>query len=314
MLDNNLQQAYSHRTQSPDLSITRRQFLRAGLAFTAGAVLATGALVSYPLFIERHLIEINQYQIPVPYLPDAFEGFRIAHLTDLHYGPLVSKSFISRVLKLTQQLAPDLIVSTGDIVHGQNAAESIDVIWPLLGELRAKWGVFAVPGNHDYWADPDRTLSWMKRTGQDLYKTVTPLQRQGARIWLGGTGDHWEDSNDIDIIFQDVPLSECRICLAHNPDTADLNYRSRVDLFLCGHTHGGQIWWPVLNRPISPRQLPVKNKAYAHGYVHNEEKRLFISRGIGWAVLPIRFNCPPEIAILEFIKDPGDRDPVQHPH
>jgi hypothetical protein len=298
-------------TEDPHPRISRRAFLKAGLAFSAGAALTAGTLASYPLFIERHWIQINRYPIPVPHLPAAFEGFRIAHLSDLHYGPLVSLSFISRVLKLTQQCAPDLIVFTGDFVHSQNTRENINTLWPMLSELEARWGVFSVPGNHDYWADIDRTLYWMKKTGQDLYKTVIPLIKQGERIWLGGTGDHWEDHEEIDRIFQAVPEADCRICLAHNPDTADQDHQTRIDLFLCGHTHGGQIRWPFLNRPFSPNQLPVKNKAYDQGYIEHNDKRLFISRGIGWAVLPIRFSCPPEIAILELTRDSSGSNPLK---
>ena len=111
-----------------------------------------------------------------------------------------------------------------------------------------------------------------------------------------GVGDLWEDDIDIDEVLREVPKDECRIVLAHNPDSADSPYEGEVDLMISGHTHGGQVNVPFLGPPV----LPVKNKSYSSGLVRTTKgQSLFISRGIGWAIYPVRFNCFPEIPILE---------------
>ncbi len=275
------------------------------MLYAIGTSLVGGALATYPFFIERYLVQTNVYHIPVPHLPPAFQGLRIAHLTDLHFGKLVPLSLIRWVVDRTNRLGADLIVCTGDYVHDYDTTESIDFVWPVLAELRAPMGVYAVLGNHDHWADFNRSLFWLRKSGQDCYKKAHRLEKGGDALWLGGAGDAYEDDHGIDLAFDGVPDQACKICLAHNPDTVDAVYQTRVDLFLCGHTHGGQIWMPILNRPFSDRQLPVRNKDYVSGFISSAHQRLFISRGIGWAVLPIRFNCPPEIAVLELTAAPA---------
>jgi predicted MPP superfamily phosphohydrolase len=128
----------------------------------------------------------------------------------------------------------------------------------------------------------------------NLRHKAVPLSRAGKTLWLGGAGDLWEDHVNLDQVLKDVPDDACRIVLAHNPDTADTDYTTRVDLIISGHTHGGQVKIPFIGTPM----LPVKNKAYSSGFICSPKTGVFISRGIGWAALPIRFNCFPEIAIL----------------
>ena len=270
--------------------ITRRRLL-------VGGGLA-GLVASYPFFIERYLVLVNTYRIPVPHLPAPFAGFRIVQLSDLHYGFLVPQAMIRRVVARANAAAGDVIVCTGDYVHARNTTEEIDRVWPLLAGLSAPDGVFSVLGNHDHWAHTERSQYWLERTGQDLRHRVVPIRRGKETVWLAGTGDLWEDRRDLDALLEPIPPADCRIVLAHNPDSADGRHRQRVDLMVSGHTHGGQVRLPFLGAPI----LPVRNKAYGAGLVRNGKgEPLFVSRGIGWAILPVRLNCPPEIAILELV-------------
>ena len=252
--------------------------------------------VSYPFFIERNLVRTNVYQIAVPHLPAAFTGFRIVHLTDLHYGFLVSLSFLGEVISRANALAADIIVCTGDYVHQRHATAEIDAVWPLLSQLKASSGVYSVLGNHDHWASTSRSQYWLERTGQNLRRKTAAIERQGQRLWLAGAGDLWQDPSSLDVLLKDVPVPECRIVLAHNPDTADSTHSCRIDLMICGHTHGGQVHLPFVGPPI----LPVRNKNYSSGLKSSAGgTQVFISRGIGWAILPLRLNCSPEIAVLE---------------
>jgi predicted MPP superfamily phosphohydrolase len=273
--------------------ISRRRFIR--WACAAGAF---GLVSSYPVFIERYLITVNRYRIAVSNLPQAFSGFRIVHLTDLHYGALVPLAVIRYVVSKANRIARDAIACTGDYVHERQATSQIDTVWPQLTKLVAPGGVYSVLGNHDHWADTERSQHWLAESGQDLCHRSASIERDGQRIWLVGAGDLWEDHVSLDELCAGLPERECKILLAHNPDTADTDYTVRVDLILSGHTHGGQVVIPFVGPPV----LPVRNKAYSSGLVRSPRGTpVFISRGIGWAVYPVRLNCLPEIAVLELM-------------
>lgn len=268
----------------------RRQFLKMALWGGAGALVA-----SYPFFIERYAFQINVYKIPVPRLPQSFTNFTIAQLTDLHYGLLMPAFMIERLITKVVQLKTDIIVCTGDYVD--QAAEEIDVVWPLLMKLQARRGIYSVLGNHDHWADSDRSLYWLERSGQNLRHRAIPLVNGDERVWLGGAGDLWEDELKIDEMFQNVLEDDCKIVLSHNPDSVDTNFKTKIDLVISGHTHGGQVQLPGIGAPI----LPVKNYLYSDGFIPAKKTNLFISRGLGWSILPVRFNCFPEVAVLKLV-------------
>ncbi len=270
--------------------MNRRMFLKTTL-LGAGCALVG----SYPVFIERNRVQVNRYRVPVEHLPPAFNGFTIAHLTDVHLGPLVSPAFVSGIVHKTNALGTDMIACTGDYVHARNTAREVNRVWPILSRLSAPSGVFAVLGNHDHWADAERSRYWLKRSGQDIRHRCRPIYRGRDRILVGGAGDYWEDRLGIDDAFSGSDAGECRILLSHNPDAVDTRFRTPLSLVVSGHTHGGQVVIPFWGPPV----LPVKNKRYTSGVIAARGSTLFISRGVGWAICPVRFNCSPEIAVLE---------------
>ncbi len=272
--------------------LTRRQFLKHLLIGGAAA-----AATVYPIFIERYMIQVNHYDIPVRNLPEAFNGFTIVHLSDLHYSSMMPAVAIRRVVEKVNQLEKDLIVNTGDNVYRRHSAGVVDEVWPLLCELNAPYGVYSVLGNHDHWADTDHSLYWLEKSGQNLRHRSIAIEKENSRVWLGGAGDLWEDMIGIDQAFSGAPEAECKILLAHNPDTADRAFRTRIDLLLCGHTHGGQVNLPFIGPPV----LPVNNKRYISGFIQSVRNDLFISRGVG-TTAPIRINCYPEIAVLKLTR------------
>lgn len=265
-----------------------------------------GLLASYPFCIERYLVQTNIYRISVPNLPKVFTGFRIVQLTDLHYGFLVPLGLIQHVVDRANGLKADLIVCTGDYVHEKNSIHQIDQVWPVLSKLNAPSGVYSVLGNHDHWADTARSDYWLKRTQQDLRHKAVRIEREGQNIWLAGAGDLYEDHKNLDDVLYKIPDPDCRIILAHNPDSADTLFSKRIDLMISGHTHGGQVDIPFIGTPI----LPVQNKNYSSGLkISPRGCKVFISKGIGWAICPVRFNCYPEIAVLELVPHgAGDAD------
>ncbi len=275
--------------------ITRRQFLKR--ACSLGSM---GLVASYPICIERYIVLTNRYRVSVPNLPKAFSGFGIVQLSDLHYGFLMPLGIIRHVVEHANRLTPDLIVCTGDYVHEKNSTTQIDQVWPVMSQLSASSGVYSVLGNHDHWADTARSDYWLKRSQQDLRRKVVRLEREGQYLWLAGAGDLYEDHKNLDEVLDKIPDPECRIVLAHNPDSADTAFSKRIDLMISGHTHGGQVNIPFVGTPI----LPVKNKNYSSGLkVSPKGCKVFISKGIGWTICPIRFNCYPEIAVLELVSE-----------
>ena len=269
--------------------MTRRECLKHLGLGCAGAVLA-----SYPIMIEPAMLQINTYKIPLSNLPPAFHGFRILQLTDTHLGALTPAWFLQSVIQTTKRIPCDLIVFTGDAVDGDGSAENLQTIWKLLGELQAPAGVFAVFGNHDHWIGLDQSLYWADKMGLSLRHQGKRLTRQNQHLWLAGLGDYWEDQAGEELGFANADAKACKIALAHNPDTADLPLSVPIDLFISGHTHGGQVNLPFLREMAAP----INNKAYIHGLVETAHSQVFVSRGIGCSAYPLRFSCVPEIAVL----------------
>lgn len=254
---------------------------------------------TYPLLIERNMVLENHYDLAFNNFPLSFNDIKIVHLSDIHFGHLVSKTFVESVIHRINQLKADIVLCTGDYVHTSKYKNDIDIVWPIICKLRAKIGIFSVLGNHDHWADTDRSLYWLNRSGHSIRHKVQKISRGSDSIWIGGAGDLWEDDLAIDRTFRNVPSNDFKILLAHNPDSVDQKFKTRIDLALSGHTHGGQVIIPFYGPPI----IPVKNKKYTSGLIKLHDSSLFISKGIGWAVLPIRVNCYPEIAVLHLIKN-----------
>lgn len=273
------------------MKLNRRRFIQTGIIAAGGAIL----LGTYSVFIERYHLQINHYRIDLPRLPEAFERFRILQLADLHYGPYQRWSYIEKALEKATGIQCDLIALTGDYMHKTHDPKKVRQMWKALNQLKAPGGVFNVLGNHDHWAGHELAMELLETSGQSLRKKTTTLTLGNDRMHIGGAGDLWEDHFEIAPVFKNVPDEEFRILLAHNPDSVDTIEGPPMDLILSGHTHGGQIVLPF----IGALKLPVKNKTYNQGLIPTKNGPVFISRGIGTAILPIRFNCPPEIAILE---------------
>ena len=273
--------------------MNRRTFLK----FAAGTTGGLALMGSYPLIAGQHAVRINRYRITLPRLPRSFDGFTIVQLTDLHYGYFTSLDLMQRVLSSANAIPHDLTVCTGDYILDKSA--QVDELWPLICELKAPEGVFSVLGNHDHGSCLDRSRYWLEKSGQNIRRAVRKIERNGETLWFAGAGDYWWDSFSIDKVLEPIPRNECRILLAHNPDSADTVAHEHADLVISGHTHGGQINLPFIGSPF----YSVKNKAFTSGLCRSTRGfPVFISKGIGMTRIPVRINCDPEIAILELRK------------
>lgn len=242
---------------------------------------------------EPYLLTIEHHAIQLPRLPKAFDGFRIVHLSDIHHSPFTSKEQIERAVDTANRLKPDLIALTGDYISHdrQYAAPCAE----LLGRLRARYGVYAVLGNHDHWTDAALITDLFRAEG------ITVLINQGMRFelageafWLAGVDDTMVGLEDLSLALAGARESEMKLLLAHNPIILRRAARARVDLVLSGHTHGGQVKLrSEQNASGRPRRRLLR------GLGRQGETQIYVTRGLGTVVLPIRYGCPPEVSLLE---------------
>lgn len=267
----------------------RRQFLKR-LAW-AGAGLLAGGLALDAAY-ERHWLQVTRPRIAIPALPAGLDGLTVCHVTDIHHGPYLDLERVQGVVDLVLSLGADLIVLTGDMVH--RSPKYTDPVWAELGRLRAPLGVFCVMGNHDHWEGIEHSRRAAQQADiPELNNRGIPISRRGARLWLAGVGDLYEDEQLLHQALAGVPQNEPAILLSHNPDYADEVTDPRVKLILAGHSHGGQIVLPLLGPPV----VPCKQK-YAMGLVKTDVSQVYISRGIGMAIIPFRINCRPELPVI----------------
>ena len=263
--------------------MSRRDVTR--LLAAAGAGVFTGALV-HGTVNERHRLGVTRATLPVSGLPGAFEGLRVALLTDLHLSPLVDAADIETAVAMTLAEQPDLIILGGDYVTWGHE-HFIGPVGELLSPLTAPLGVLAVLGNHDSDAPVTGAL---ERNGFTVLRDAhTRLERRGDALDFIGVR-YWTRQRSTIAGLIDAP-GNVNILLAHDPrritEAADLN----IPLILSGHTHGGQIVLPGLG--AWNRGFPTMQ-----GTLERDNSVLFVSRGIGMVYVPVRLNCPPEVAML----------------
>ena len=273
--------------------LSRRQFLKGAIAMGAAGLVADGVLLEpRHVVVERKTIAIND-------LPDAFDGFRICQITDVHHGPFTGLGFIKEVVEKVNSLNPGLVVLTGDYVD--HSSKYIVPAVSALCRLKSSNGVLAVLGNHDHWMDAKLTQEVFNRYNVPVITNSHKLiEIKDKAICVAGVGDLMEDSQDLKAAFYGVPADIPRILLSHNPDYAEsMPASERVDLVLAGHTHGGQVRMPF---SIAPITMSMYGQKYAGGLVRSASGQVYVSRGIGVVGLPVRFNCPPEITIITLTK------------
>lgn len=275
---------------------TRKKLL---LALDELVFLPVTALGNLPLVTERaraeaQSISITRQTLALRRWPAAFEGLKVAFLTDLHGSALTPPSFLARVVAETNRLKPDVILLGGDYVT--RGTEYIRPVVELLARLKAPLGVYAVLGNHDCLVGPALVNAGLKQAGiVDVNNGGHWLISGGDRILIAGVGDLWEDRQDLRAALSGATRDDAVILLSHNPDYAMQLHDPRVQLVLSGHTHGGQICLPRIGAVLT-------NSSYGQrlvsGLVEFETFKLYTSRGLGTVVVPLRYGCPPEITLL----------------
>jgi uncharacterized protein len=283
----------------PTFKLTRRKVLYTGAAVVVGA--SVFGLDGFAESDHPHLVKI---EIPLPRLPQSFDGFTIAQLSDFHYDEHFSAVPIRKAIEVVTALKPDLIALTGDFVTVplfdtrtslKDALKSAGPCAQLLSGLHAPLGKFAILGNHDGEAGPTHVSATLAAHQIPVLRNQSlPLERGRDRVWLAGIDDALRGYPDLGVAIKKIPADETTILLAHEPDFADESSLSPVDLQLSGHSHGGQIWIPGIGAPW----LPPLSRKYPRGLYRVGNLTLYTNIGIGTVRAPIRINCPPEITLI----------------
>jgi predicted MPP superfamily phosphohydrolase len=275
-------------------ALSMRDFLKIGGGFgiAVGLTGLTGAL--YSTGVEPNDILIERETVHLRRLPPRFDGFKVALLSDLHIYPFTTVELIDEAIRLTNSIEPDLVVFTGDFVY-KSVEAAFDLV-PLLKKLNPTKGVFAVLGNHDHRVAPQIVAQALAEGGVELLNNRgIELQIGSDSIYLAGIDSYLAGRPRPKDAFANRRGDLCSIALVHEPDPiAELSAELPVDLQLSGHSHGGQVRFPV----FGPLVLPQGGQIYSLGLYQVGHAQIYTTRGIGTVGLPVRFNCPPEVTAI----------------
>lgn len=272
-----------------------------------GATLAVAAVWGY---VGTRRLVVRPLDVSVADLPPGLEGMRIVQLSDLHVGPHTSRRHLARIAEAVQRARPDLIALTGDQVD--DYARDVEPLGRALGGLRAPLGIVAIPGNHDVYAGWPAVRRGMEALGWTvLVNDAIPVERNGTRFWIAGTGDPAGGrpgtspvAPDVERTLRSVPRGAFTLALAHNPALWPGLARRGVQLTLSGHTHHGQLAVPRLGWSVASMFLDLAMGAYRHG-----ESVLYINPGTNFWGIPFRIGALPEVTVVTLHRTPVPAPP-----
>jgi uncharacterized protein len=264
--------------------------LAAGLVGGAG-------LAAYASLWEAFDYEVTETDVFVRGLPEGFEGFRVAQLTDVHHSRLVPLAEVRRVVALANEARAHMVVLTGDYTTSRR--RYIEPCAEALGELRAPEGVWAVLGNHDHYTDAELTTRALRRRGvQVLSNANTALRRGSDALQLAGVDDWGWGKADWSRALGGLDLARPTLLLSHEPGVFDLPQTRGLSLVISGHTHGGQVSLPLVGAPARF----LEEFRYLRGLYERDGAQLYVSRGTGMIGVPVRLGARPEIAVLRLLR------------
>ena len=274
----------------------------------------------YALPLNRRWVEIHRRVMPFPNLDPAFEGFKIVQISDLHYSPVVWQRYLIQYLAWVNELQPDLVVVTGDLITG--GYRFAHRIATILSHLRAKHGVICTLGNHDYSvygkafsAEGERRADYLAKCLKD--RKLIVLRNQRCDIRLGnsnpltivGLDDEWSGHLDADKGFAGIKDDHPILCLNHNPANCPQLMKYPWHWMLSGHTHGRQVATSKFGRKFYPHRY----RHFTHGYYAVNGRHLYVNRGLSYGQR-VQDWCRPEITAFKLEPEkphPSVGDPHQ---
>jgi predicted MPP superfamily phosphohydrolase len=260
-------------------------------------VVACAAITAgiWGFFIEPRRLVIRREAFTIPHLR---ESVVVALISDVHVGsPAFGVERVREIAAEVRALKPDVILIAGDFlitgVLGGTYVGPADCV-KALAPLQAPLGVYAVLGNHDWWSrEGPQLLESLESAGINVLENESFEARPGS-LWIAGLADKWTRTPRIDQALAGIPENAPILLLSHTPDIFP-GVPARVSLTLAGHTHGGQVWLPLIGAPVVPSDY---GERYAQGHIVEDGRHLYVTSGLGTSILPFRFGVPPEIVLL----------------
>lgn len=280
-------------SHAPQIDLERRRFVAQSVhvGIAAAGTLATG----YGAFRAFAPPEITETVIQLPRLPRALDGLSVVQLTDIHVGAFIDDRFIGRLVEATNELKPDLVAITGDLVDGD--VPTLGPAVARLGRLRSRYGTFFVTGNHEYYSGETEWCRFLERLGVTVLRNRrVSIGDAGGSLDLVGVDDfsagRWRNrpGYDLDAALAGRDPERAAVLLAHQPTNFEVAAARGMNLQLSGHTHGGQVF------PMTV--LVGLGWKYSRGLYRYGESHIYVSRGCGFWGPPARIGSPPEIARL----------------
>jgi uncharacterized protein len=287
----------------PKNNISRRSFLKFSFRSLFALIGVSVSGYFYAHDVEPRMLEITHHKIQNKAIPPAFNGFKIVQFSDTHLGFHYDLKQLEKLIVKINNLEPDMIVFTGDLMDDPSEFQETDKIIKLLKDLHAPFGKFAIYGNHDHGG-----------YGSDIYRELIEtadfalLVNQAKEIkllnehsiYIAGVDDAMLGKPDINQALKDIPTDSYKILLSHAPDLATYASNYTIGLQLSGHSHGGQIQIPF----YGPLVTPPQGNRYTEGFYQlgaDKGLTLYVNRGLGTTRLPFRFLAKPELTLLTLV-------------
>ena len=263
-----------------------------------------GVLLVYTYFIEPHRFVVNEQAISLPNWHRDLNGLRVVAASDIHGGShTITEARIRSIVEEINKQNPDIVVLLGDFVsqiHDDGPMDKRPLKMPVetvaenLKGIKAKYGVFAVIGNHDWWYNEKSCRAALENVGFTVLENDSKsISINGQTVSIIGVEDFWRRRKvEIGSVLDRLEKETNILAIMHNPDSFD-HLPASIALAFAGHTHGGQVNFPFVGSLIVPAK-----KLYTAGHVLKDGRNLFVTTGIGTSGLPFRFRVPPEIAVL----------------
>jgi len=251
------------------------------------------------VFIIPDELVVHKLTLQLNHWEKKHDNLKVAVISDIHAGsPFIGVKKLEKIVELINKEKPDLILLPGDfLAQGVIGCQFIkpEITAHILSGLRYKYPITAVLGNHDIRYNRKRVVAALEKEKITvLYNSSEKIMINGKPVWIAGIDDLTRGYPDIEKALSKIPDKSPILLLSHNPDAFPF-VPKRVSLTVSGHTHGGQVKFPVVGSLVVPS---IHKQRYAYGHVHENNKDLFVSSGIGTSILPIRFGVRPEIVIL----------------